>query len=348
MLRLTLRILVAVVVLPFAAAAGIALASLVAHSRASSWTPPDVKDELIPTPKPLAIPPLGGTARVKGTVLTEDGKPVGNATVRVSAGLVLLETQTQANGVFTAENLPSAPITFVVAAAGYKPELAGPLLPPKSEITIQLKVAERAEPPERAVNTGTGALTVLVSSETGAELPPLTVAAVPDTQDGREFALIPRVVDLTPAASPMAQLTGLPAGTYRVLVLPRGAPVDGKVAFHTARLDVLAGAEPKTVSYAIRWGEISGRVAHRGEPLTRAFVRVIRRAETAPSTGPLETREIELARGTTDAAGRFVFERLPVGESTLEILTTGFAPWSRVVSVGMEPSPLEIELSKEK
>lgn len=348
MTRLILRAILTLVVVVLAAATGAAVASLIARDRGPEWPFAEGNDFFVPTVKRASIPTLGGTARFKGTVVAEDGRPIANATVRVSAGLVLTETHTQGSGVFTVEGLPSAPVTVVVAAPGFRPELAGPVLPPRSEVQVTLKAAEPPEPADSSVKQETGSLTILLSSEGGADLPPLSVAVIPETQDGREFALVPRTSDAAPGATTATQLTGLPAGTYRVLVLPRGAPVDSKAALHAARLDVLPGQEQKTARYVVRWGAITGRVLYRNEPVARAFVRVVRRAGASPALGPLEAREIELARTVTNADGSFTLDMLPVGESTLEILSTGFVPWSRSLTVGLETKPLEIELSPKR
>ena len=299
----------------------------------------------MPARKPLAIPRIGGEQSIRGTVQAADGRPVARAIVRVSAGYVLLETATDDLGVFAADKLPSDLVTVVAYAPGFHPEMGGPFTPPKKDITIQLVPIEEIRSPIKP-SPGVGSLLVTVAAaETMERLPRLTIAAIPEAKDGRDFALLPRMINLDNPAQPSARFAPLPVGRYRVLAVPRGASPDARLALAESTADVEPNKEPR-IDLTVRYGFLTGRVTHRSEAVARAFVRAYRRARNTNKDQFLEPLEVELGRAVTDAEGNFRISELPTGDMMIEILSSGFQPWSRSVAIGAEPRPLEVEVLK--
>ena len=328
-----------------AGAAGFVLAALIARHGSKAWIPPETKDEIVPARKPLAIPRIGGEQSIRGTVQAADGRPVARAIVRVSAGYVLLETATDDLGVFSADKLPSDLVTVVAYAPGFHPEMGGPFTPPKKDITDSTR-ADRGDPLADQAVAGVGSLLVTVAAaETMERLPRLTIAAIPEAKDGRDFALLPRMINLDNPAQPSARFAPLPVGRYRVLAVPRGASPDARLALAESTADVEPNKEPR-IDLTVRYGFLTGRVTHRSEAVARAFVRAYRRARNTNKDQFLEPLEVELGRAVTDADGNFRISELPTGDMMVEILSSGFQPWSRSVAIGAEPRPLEVEVLK--
>ncbi|HKE01945.1 MAG TPA: carboxypeptidase-like regulatory domain-containing protein, partial [Planctomycetota bacterium] len=260
-----LRVAAKVLVIPVAAVAGAALAALLfspepllpARERTLS-------DERTVTARETPIPPLLGDRVLRGLVVAPDGRPIANAAVRATAGLVVAETKANEFGRFVIERLPSSPAQLVALADGYRPARVGPIEPGTNDVTVTLSLVApitTASAPARLPDSRSsrGSLAVTVRAPGGDPAPGLTIAVLPPSQEIDAPIFLPRTAALDDPASPVARIGDLPPGRYPVIAVASGGAVDPHLAFGEATVEIAPGAEVH-LDLEVNWATLRGRV----------------------------------------------------------------------------------------
>lgn len=347
------RIILGIIIIPVAAVAGFAIAGLIKinSDEPSQFSSP--RDAVIPHARGLNIPRLRGDAAARGLVHIDGGQPVAGATVRASAGFLQLEVFTDKDGRFSLEKLPEGPLTLVVQAAGYTPELYNSPDAPSREIDIRLS-------PISALNAGaasrpreTGAVDITIIAAAGERAAnKLSLFAIPNTRDARETPLLPRGIDYDSEAAQSVAIVGVPAGEYAIIAVPAGQSPDRRRALAEIVKTVSPG-KTESVTLTISTGRVAGRVVSGGKNVAGVRLRAVRRqdprpADAAPDPRIVTIAEVEIARAISDSEGNFAMEMLPRGSIVLEASASGYASVAKNVSSDEAGTPFTLELTPAK
>jgi hypothetical protein len=244
--------------------------------------------------------------RLGGTVRDVDLRPVGGAVVRIIAGLTRRQATTPAGGTFElAALIPAAGYSIQVSANGFNTQVISNITVNPQQSTLVNVVLVRNAPSR-------GSLTGVVRDNTGAavQLATVTITAGPASAQGLQAVTGPDgrylFQELEPADNyaVVAEIAGFaPEGRSRIAVRA------GQTA--VADLDLSLQQAPP--------GSLTGVVREAGSGALLAGVQV--EIIEGPSAG---------LAGTTDGAGRYLFQRLvPDDAYALRFTKDGFDAFSQ-------------------
>jgi protocatechuate 3,4-dioxygenase beta subunit len=231
---------------------------------------------------------------VKGTVVTEGGAPVADASIDiVSSSGSFSNARTNASGAFEVEGLTPGRYRFAASKSGYA-----------VGVVEDVDISSGA-PVRITLRTG-GTIYGRVTGLTAAELESTQVEA----RSGRNSASA--VVD----ASGNYRLEGAPIGTVQVSAQVLSRNRSGYKASSAQTVDVTAGSSQQ-VDIAFR-GDIviRGRVTRNGTPLANAAVTFMGKG----------TSQRAMASGATDEQGMYSVDAVEEGEYTVMVNDQRYSP----------------------
>ncbi|MFN0206515.1 MAG: carboxypeptidase regulatory-like domain-containing protein [Planctomycetota bacterium] len=346
------RILIGLLLIPVAAAAGYVAAGLLTSGGDDGLPLIEFRDHVIPGEKNLKIPAINGNQTIRGIVQKGNGQPIAGAKVRIAAGFIHSEITTNEFGRFVMESLPEGPVSVIAAQTGYRPDLYTSPSVPSREIIMKLDANDEFHTKNPSAGWQSGTVTVEVVPEPGRETPPkLTIAAFPTGGDARDSALLPRLVNINTAekttTTASVKIESLPTGDYQIFAIPHGKSPDARraIASGTAHVEFNKSAH---VRLQLATGTVKGVVTADDKEVANALVRIYRKAGADQNSKFVVTNEVEVARVATESDGTFIAAGLPLGEVQVEILVSGFAAWSKPVLTDPNAQTIRVELTPAK
>ncbi|MBI3817967.1 MAG: carboxypeptidase regulatory-like domain-containing protein [Planctomycetes bacterium] len=347
--RKIFRIILGILLIPVACAAGLFLAGAISLSRGGERSKDAPRDSVIPHSKALMVPAIDGNVQIRGRVQFAGEQSKKGATIRLSAGFLQLEKTTDADGAFSFDRLPEGQISIVAFSDEHEPVFLTYPSAPAHDITIKLNPIASIQPATPPKSRATGGVTLALVVPPGYEpSAKFTIYALPAVRDARENTLLPKSAEFDISKQQELTIDGMPGGEYSVFAVPFGRSPDSRRALAQTSITITPG-KTESIKLDIRCANLSGKIMNAGRGVSQARVRAVRHSDgkttdTNPDRRIVETAEVELGQTTTDDDGGFSFENLPLGNLQIEANKSGFGAAKSTVNLEPAGSVVSIEL----